>query len=136
MANKNDDRILALKKQIQEKKDKLGKIGRFVPVTNCTVELDGARYNLNVLDKERLVLLAVKLNIYIMSANELKFAEVKLCGYTLQEWLTDVTSKLDILSKKDEERALSVMEAKLAKMLSDEKQVELELDEIASLLGE
>ena len=37
-------------------------------------------------------------------------------------------------SKKDEEKALATMEAKLSKMLSDEKQVELELDEIASLL--
>jgi hypothetical protein len=133
MANKNDERILLLKEQIQAKKDKLGKITRFTPVTNCSLELDGVRFNLNVLDQDKLIQLAVKINAYIMSAKDLGYT-FKIGTYTLEEWLTDIKAKLDILSKKDEEKSLTAMEAKLAKMLSDEKQVELELDEIADLL--
>jgi len=136
MANKNDERILKLREQIQAKKDKIGKIGRFTAVTNCSIELDGARFNLNVLDKDSLTKLLVKLNSYLISARELEVTEIQYSGYTLEDWITDVKAKLNILSKKDEERALSLMEAKLEKMLSDEKQVELELDAIADLLKE
>lgn len=135
MANKNDERILELKKQIEAKKEKLGKISRFTAVTNCSIELDGVRHNLNVLEKDKLLFLLVKLNGYLLSAKQLKLdTEVVISGYKLDEWMTDVSAKLDILSKRDEERVLAVMEAKLSKMLSDEKQVELELNEIASLL--
>lgn len=135
MANKNDERILELRKQIQEKKDKLGKIGRFTAITNCIIEIDGKNINLNVLDKEKLIALAVKLNAYLMSAKALGLAEqYKISNNSVSDWITDIMGKLDILNKKDEEKSLSLMEAKLEKMLSDEKQVELELDAIADLL--
>ena len=135
MANKNDERILKLKEQIQAKKDKIGKVGRFTPITNCSIELDSIRQNLNALDKEGLTHLLVKLTSYVISARTLKLVDTyNISGYNIEDWIADVNSKLDILSKKDEERALAVMEAKLSKMLSDEKQVELELDEIASML--
>lgn len=137
MANTNDKRILELRKQIKAKKEKIGKIGRFTAVTNCSLEIDGVRFNLNVLNKEQLLQLLVKLNAYYMSADKLQIsAVVTYSGYTLDEWITDISSKLDIIGKKEEEKKLSVMEAKLEKLLSDEKQVELEIDEIESLLGE
>ena len=136
MANKNDDRILQLRKQIQEKREKIGKIGRFTPVTNCILELDGIKFNLNVLDEEKLLQLLVKLNSYLISAKQLQDVakDLKYSGYTLEEWITDISAKLKILSKKDEEKSLVAMEAKLEKLLSDEKQVELEIDAIADLL--
>lgn len=135
MANKNDEKILALKKQIEEKKEKLGKIGRFVAVTNCVLHLDGTN-NLNVLNKESLQQLLIKVNTLAMSAKALKLEKVLYSGFTLDEWVTDISGKLDVLSKKDEERNLNALEAKLSKMLSDEKQVELELDAIANLLND
>jgi hypothetical protein len=135
MANKNDERILQLREQIKAKKEKIGKVGRFTAVTNCSLELDGVRINLNVLDKEKLLQLLVKLNSYFLSAKAVGVeTQVEYSGYKLDEWITDVSAKLSILNKKDEERQLSVMEAKLEKMLSDEKQVELELDSIADML--
>jgi hypothetical protein len=138
MANKNDDRILLMRKQIAEKKEKIGKIGRFVAVTNLVLNLDGVTHNLNVLgsDKEKLQHLLIKLNSYLISAKALKLEEVLYGGYTLEDWITDINGKLDFLSKKEEEKKLSVMEAKLAKMLSDEKQIELELDEMMASLNE
>lgn len=137
MANKNDERILELRKQIAAKKEKIGKIGRFTAVTNCSLELDGVRYNLNVLNKEQLLQVLIRLNAYFMSAKALKIVtDVEYSGYKLDEWITDVNSKLEILNKKDEEKKLSAMEAKLEKLLSDEKQVELELDNIADFLKE
>ena len=49
--SKNDDRILELKEKIEEKKQELsGKNTKFVPVTNCIIELDGMTNNLHTCD--------------------------------------------------------------------------------------
>ncbi|MFQ3543489.1 hypothetical protein Q7A53_05335 [Halobacillus rhizosphaerae] len=134
MAN-NDERILLLKKQIAEKKKNIGILTRFSPVTNCSLELDGVRFNLNALDKEKLQHLLIKLHTYFLSSKFLKMEnEVEYSGYKLDEWITDITSKLDILYKKDEIKKMKAMETKLSELLSDGKKVELEIDEIESLL--
>lgn len=135
MSNSNDQRILELKKQIELKKEKLGKSARFTPITNCSLELHGTRHNLNVLDKEKLLQLLVMLNSYYLSAKDLAvLTQVTFSGYKLDEWLTDINAKLNILSRKSEEQALKVMEDKLLKLLSDGKKVELEIDEIEAML--
>jgi hypothetical protein len=136
MANKNDEKILQLKAQIVDKKEKLGKIGKFIPSTNLSIELDGARFNINVLNKDQLIHLMVKLNSLFISAKQLNIADkYEISGFNVEDWIGDIQLRLNILSKKDEERSLAQLEAKLSKMLSDEKQIELELDEIASLLN-
>lgn len=135
MTNTNDQRILDMKKQIEDKKDKLGKATRFMPITNCSIELDKVRYNLNVLDKNDLIHLAVKLQSYLISAKTLDLSEQYLIsGYSPADWITDIMSKIDILSKKDEEKTLKSMEEKLSKLLSDGKRVELEIDAFESML--
>lgn len=137
MAKNNDERILELKKQIEIKKEKLGKSTRFNPVTNCSIEIDGVRYSVQVLTKEQLIMLMVKLNSYLMSAKVLEVAEeFIISGYHVSDWISDIQSKIDILSRKDEERKLKAMEDKLLKLLSEGKKVELEIDEIESLLGD
>jgi len=135
MSNINDKKIMELKKQIAEKKVKLEGINRFVPVTNCSIELDGQRYNLNTLQKEQLTQLMVKVNLYSMSAKDLELDDdYIISGYKPEEWIADMKAKLNILSKKDEERKLKAMEEKLDRMLSDEKKTELELNDIEALL--
>lgn len=130
----NDQRILQLKKQIEEKKEQLGKSLRFSPLTNCSLELEGDRYNINVLSKEQLTILMIKLNMYRLSAIDLSVNSIEFSGYDVLDWITDIKTKIEILSRKDEERNLKAMEDKLVKLLSDGKKVELELNEIESLL--
>jgi hypothetical protein len=130
----NDQRILQLKKQIEEKKEQLGKTTKFTPLTNCSLELEGERYNINVLQKEQLTILLLRLNMYRISAIDLSVNSVEISGYLLSEWISDIKAKIEILSRKDEERNLKAMEDKLVKLLSDGKKVELELNEIESLL--
>lgn len=137
MTNINDKRILELKKQIEAKKEKLGKTLRFTPLTNCSIELDGVRHNINVLTKDQLVFLMVKLHSYFLSAKDLGYVdELNISGYGVRDWVIDIKSKIDILIKKDEEKSLKLMEEKLSKLLSDGKKVELEIDEIASFLSD
>lgn len=135
MSNSNDQRILTIKKQIADKKEKLGKSTRFAPVTNCSIEIDGDRLNIQTLAKEQLISLMVKLNAYLMSAKALGVAEEYLVGgYSPVDWIADIQSRIEILSRKNEENQLKAMEDKLSKLLSEGKKVELEIDEIESLL--
>ena len=135
MANEtNDKKIMELKKQIEEKKNKVSKSQRFTPITNCSIEVDGIRYNIQVLTKEQLITLMVKLNSYSMSAKDLELDGFVISGFEVSNWIQDIKSKLDYVSRKEEENKLRIMEAKLDQLLSNEKKGELELDEIASFL--
>lgn len=129
----NDKRILELKEQIRLKRDKLSSIGRFTPVTNCILDLDGNKLNIQVLKKDQLILLACKLQSYKNSAIELDL-ELVISGFSVDDWIKDIKSRIDILSVKDEELKLKQMEDKLTTLLSNEKRVELEINEIEQLL--
>jgi len=131
MANEtNDSKIMVLKKQIEEKKIKLGKSQKFNPITNCSIEVDGIRHNLQVLTKEQLTTLLIKLNLYSMSAKDLGLDGYIISGFEVSDWIIDIKSKLDFVSRKEEENKLKMMESKLHQLLSNEKKVELEIDEI------
>ena len=133
--SKNDDKILLMKKQVNDKKELLSKIKKFSPKTNCSMEFNGTRYNLNVLNKDQLLKLLIEINMYDFSYSELGIEEEFLIsGYSTIDWMIDLHGKLALASKKEEESKLRAMELKLDKLLSDDKKVELELDEIASLL--
>lgn len=133
MATKNDERVLQLKKVIGEKKAELKSVKRFTPITNCVLDLEGQKYNLNVLQLADLRSLLVRLNMYLISAKDLGI-KLEIAGYNIDEWITDIKSKIEIFEYKKKESELKTLEAKLDKMLSDEKKTELELDEIAALL--
>lgn len=96
--------------------------------------IDNQNYNLNVLQLDELKLLLVRLNMYLISAKDLGI-KLEIAGYNIDEWITDIKSKIEIFEHKKKESELKTLEAKLDKMLSDEKKTELELDEIAALLG-
>lgn len=133
--SKNDDRILELKKQVEDKKKEIAsKKTRFVPVTNCILEMDGSALNLNVLSESALFFLMVRLNSYRMSAADLGLDKFEISGYDLNDWITDVKARLEVIATKIEENNLKAMEAKLDKLLSEDKKTELELDSIAELL--
>lgn len=133
MSTQNDTTILALKKKIEEKKALLVKADKFVPITNCSLEYLGQRYNLNVLTKDQIIPLIASL----MSASE--YAKVldmtcELSGYDITQWICDLISRLNYITRKAEQDKLAAMERKLTGLLSSDKQVELELASISKLL--
>lgn len=135
MTNNNDNRILELRKIIAQKKKEQGKSVKFSPTTNCSVEFQGNRYNIQVLGKNDLVELMVQLNSLLLSAKDLGVeSEYVVSGYSLCEWISDIQSRLEVLNQKEEERKLKLLEEKLSGLLSAGKQVELEIDEIESLI--
>ena len=133
--SKNDDRILELKKQIETKKKAIAeKNTRFIPETNCILNLDGVTSNLNVCGKDELIFLLIKLNSYLMSVENLGINNFEISGYSVNLWLKDIRNKLKVIGLKREESDLKRMENKLDKLLSEDKKTELEIDEIAELL--
>jgi len=131
----NDTKIMVLRAQIETKKKELSKAHKFTPVTNCSIELDTVRLNIQVLTKEQLITLMVKLKSYMMAAEELDVLDVYfISGFKVEEWITDIKAKLEIVCRREEESKLKTMENKLHLLLSNEKKVELEIDEIESML--
>lgn len=133
MSKVHDAKIIELKKQIEEKKEKLKDVKRFSPVTKCIINLDGKAQNLNVLKKEDLILLLVKLNLLKKSADELGYP-LTIDSYLVQDWMEDIQSKLKLIEYKEEENKLNSLNQKLTTLLSEDKKVELELEEIEGLL--
>ena len=135
LMSKNDDRILELKKQIDEKKKLLAdKNTRFVPETNCVLTMNKNSTNINVCSDEELKLLLISLNAYLMSAKDLGMNDFEISGYSVTSWIKDIKNKLEISGLKKQQSDLKTMEQKLDKLLSDDKKTELVLDDIAALL--
>ena len=102
MGNINDTKIIELKKQIKEKRDKLDSTKKFSPVTNCSIEVDGVRHNIQVLQKNQIITLMVKLNAYKISAEELELLDdYIISGYKVEDWITDLKTRLELVSRKD-----------------------------------
>lgn len=135
MAQKNDERIMQLKQQIETKRKELAnQTDRFTPVTNCLLVIDKVAYNLHVESSE---LLLIKVNMIAMSAKDLglDISKVIISGYSLADWLDDIKNYMKVQSYKDEKRKLNQLEKQLDALLSDDKRTELEIDSIAALLG-
>lgn len=138
MAVKNDERILELKKQIEEQKNKLGKQPRFAPVTTCLFNREGLRVNIHTLTSVKDInAMLVFFNTYVMSAKDLDIdcAEVELDGFSVLDWMEDLKSKKAVVEYSAKKEQLTALEKKLDKLLSDDKKTELEIDAIADLIG-
>lgn len=138
MATKNDERILMLKEQIEEKKKELGKQPRFSPITTCLFDYNGNKINIHTLiDVKNINQLLVYFNMWAMSADDLGIdaEEVTWCGFSVLDWIEDLKSKKAVVEYAAKKEQLSALEKKLDKLLSDDKKTELEIDAIADLIG-
>lgn len=143
----NDTQIELLQKKVEtkeaeleQKKEKLGKTQ-----TKLILHLEDQTYNLNVLNKDSLTLLLLKLSslgttlVHLEQAHEdvadLKLSETFLLdGYSLDAWVNDVLFKLKSIALKEEERQLKNIKKTLEDRLSEDRKIEKELNEIANIL--
>lgn len=138
MAAKNDERILELKKQIEEKKKELGKQPRFSPVTTCMFNHNGNRINIHALTSIKDInAMLVYFNMYVMSAEDMEISceDIVFDGFAVTDWIEDLKSKKTVIEYTAKKEQLTVLEKKLDKLLSDDKKTELEIDAIADLIG-
>lgn len=139
MAIKNDERILELKKQIDEKKQELGKQPRFCPVTTCIFNYQGNRINIHTLTSIKDInAILVYFNMYVISAKDMEIncEDVVFDGFSITDWIEDLKSKKTVIEYTAKKEQLTALEKKLDKLLSDDKKTELEIDAIADLIGD
>ena len=137
MAVKNDERILTLKKQIEEKKTNLGKSPRFSPVTTCLLDYNGSRLNLHTLNSTKDIdPMLTYFNMWVISAENIYVdpANIMFSGFSVLDWMADLRSKREVVVYQEESKKLDALNKQLEKLLSDDKKTELELDSIAELL--
>lgn len=138
MATKNDERIIALRAQIEEKKKTLGKQPRFSPTTTCMLDVNGTKINLHTLNSvDKINHLLVYLNMWVMSAEDMGVnpKDIMISDFPITEWMEDLRSKKAAVVYQEESKKLNVLNMQLEKLLSDDKKTELEIDAIAELLG-
>ena len=136
--SKNDDTIIALKKKIEQIKESLEAPSRFQPQTTCMITIDGERININTINNvKNLNYIIIKLNMFALAAADLNISidEFEIDGFTYNQWFEDLMHKKAILEYNAKIKELNTQEKKLEKLLSEDKKTELELEEIAKLLG-
>lgn len=131
---KNDNQILELKGQIQTKKSELEKI-KFNPLTNCQLELWGQRFNLHVSNRDTLMMLVSTIKM-LSDNNEVLFPgyPLMISGFSTSDWIVDIKNKIKSLTYREEETKLNALEKRLHELLSTDKKVELELDDIKKMI--
>ncbi len=127
----NDKLILGLKKQIEEKKSLLAKVGKISYATNCSLPIDGNKVNLHVANKETLLLCIAKLeSLKSGLANALPDETLFIDGFSVNEWLGDLTNKFNSLNVSLEKERLNKLEKKLHDLLSLDTKVSLEIEDL------
>ena len=91
----------------------------------------GQRYNINTLGKDGIIQLLVHLNSMRLSAQDLGLDFVH-DGFKIQDWIDDLKVRLLIVDRRAEEAKLKAIDAELESLLSNERKVELRLDELKS----
>lgn len=136
--SKNDEKILTLKKTIEKRKEELGKKEPFAPLTSCSLDFEGTRYNLHAInDINTLAYIMCKLHTLEMAAADLEIdmSLLVLSGFPVSDWMHDLKAKVSIVKRQAKESELKAFEKKLDALLSADKKTELEIDNIAELLG-
>jgi hypothetical protein len=140
-----DEIIVDLQKLISEKKSKISKITNSTYLTNQSFKetTNSTSRNLNTVTDsneivEILAMLLQKANAHAEAATRLgvKASEFKHQGYTLNEWETDLKTRLNKISISSEKKKLADLEARLAALESPELKAQRELDDIMNALNE
>ena len=141
MVNKNDNRILELKKKIEQERATLKESNsRFQPITSCILEFAGQKYNLNAMSANDLLLLLGTLSVMeqvtTKVAEEMQFIKpATVNGYLLAEWIIDIRKKLDQVLYREKKAKLDKLEKQLTDLLTGETQTKLKVDNLENELN-
>ena len=141
MVNQNDNRILELKKKIEQERATLKESNsRFQPITSCILEFAGQKYNLNAMSANDLLLLLGTLSVMeqvtTKVAEEMQFIKpATVNGYLLAEWIIDIRKKLDQVLYREKKAKLDKLEKQLTDLLTGETQTKLKVDNLEDELN-
>ena len=138
-----DELILALQKTIEEKKSSIAKTTKSEYITNGSFREtpNSVSQNINTLDEEQII----RILAYLIS-QEFHYKQAcealgrkltfKHQDYTLDEWKSDLSTRIAKLAIASEKKKLASLEERLSKLESPELKEKKELDDIMRLLNE
>lgn len=127
-----DDLILSLKEEINSEKKELEKSSNYKYKTNCIFKINNTTsINLHAANLKELLVLLSSLRS-MQTEHNIIFGEsnFSLDGYMIEDWISDTISKIKLTRIKERKTKLENLESRLYSLLSQDKKVDLELDEI------
>jgi hypothetical protein len=144
--SKNDDKIKLLMEKVEEQKAALGTKPRAKWNTNAVFKYpSGDYFNLNTVNAgdfgklvDAMALLLTSEEVRKAAAERLGVEDVpyQYGGYTLSEWEEDFKLRIAIVGYDGRKKKLAATSKKLKSLISEGTRTGMELEEIASLLGE
>lgn len=140
--------VLQLLAKVEEKKKQIGSAERPSWITNCSFGFDpnnsNARINIQVVrDLEALVeihaFLTSKYGHYQASLKELGIAEkeapFKWLGFTFEQWVSDIQTRINGLRIKSKRDELAKLEERVNALVSPEQRRKIELEKLMKEIG-
>lgn len=135
MLSANDERIFQLKSAIEAQKSKLEKIKTPTFVTHKRLVIGTMSWNLNVLQKNELIVVLSLLHSMNDAAIKHELGVPVMENHTVTEWISDFEARYNYLTQKEQHDKLAKLEEELSKRLSESTRVSMELDELAKLIN-
>lgn len=144
MANQTDEQVQKLFQVVQAKKAEIAKAEKPNWETNCSfgyIKDSSSRTNIQVVaDVEELVHI---LGFLIEKQKAFESAQsildtgltFKWMGYTLDQWQSDIKTRIDKIQITKKKKDLEALESRLDKLISPELKAKMELEEITKLLS-
>lgn len=144
MANQTDKQVQDLFKIVQTKKTEIAKAEKPNWQTNCSFGYNkdsSSRSNIQVVsDIEELISI---LGFIIEKERAFESAQTMLgtsekfkwMGYSLEDWKTDVQTRINKIQISKKKKELEMLESRLDKLISPELKAQMELEEITKLLS-
>ena len=141
--SKNDETIKLLLNKVEEQKKNLGNRPKVSLQTNGVFKFDSNEYfNINATnDKNTLAFATASLlrkEYYYKEALKklgLEDEPYTWNSYTVDEWIQDFKSKIELLKWQENDKKLKATQKKLNDLISEEAKTELEIDKIKESLG-
>lgn len=139
-----DKVVQELFKVVQDKKASIAKAEKPNWITNCSFRYNkesSTATNLQVCnDVQELVqilgFLIEKKNAFDSAKKIIGIStDFKWCGYTLEDWSSDIKTRVDKIEITKKKQELEMLESRLDKLVSPEMRQQMELDEIKKLLN-
>ena len=145
--NNTDSIVQELFEEVKNRKAELAQLDRPNWRTNMSFsyENDITKNPINLqvkYDARELIMMLAHVKVHHDAYNELKdkfesaIPEFKWCGFTLQDWESDITTKINKIQIAEKRKKLESLEGRLDQLISPEMKRKLELEAIKKELDQ
>lgn len=141
-AQELDQKVQGLMEQVKKQRKELGDISKPHWITSCRIKLPGLDNAINIQVEQNTTSLASAIGTLKRMADDIKAVEKELGvsvpavldNYQIEDWITDIKLRINIINKQAKQKKLANMEKKLKPLLSEDQRREMALAEIESEL--